>query len=94
MKAANCRLQSLLTSFPKVFEKAMYDRLTEHFNINKILIKQQFGFGKNLATEDIIYKLTNEILNVLNNKTIVDSIFCDLEKAFHSVNHEKLLIKL
>jgi hypothetical protein len=59
MKAANYRPVSLLTLFSKVFEKTMYIRLTEHFNINKILVKQQCGFKENLATEDIIYKLTN-----------------------------------
>ena len=48
----------------------------------------QFGFRKGIATEDAIFKLTNEILNALNNKTIAGSIFCDLEKAFNSVNHD------
>ena len=41
-----------------------------------------------------MYKLTYEILNVLNNKLIMEGIFCDLEKAFVSVNNEILLSKL
>jgi len=39
-----------------------------------------------------ILKLTHEILNALNNKAMVGSIFFDLAKAFDSVNH-LLLIK-
>jgi hypothetical protein len=45
------------------------------------MVKQQFGFRNNLSIEDTIYKLTNEILNALNNKTMAGSIFCDFEKA-------------
>jgi hypothetical protein len=40
------------------------------------------------ATEDAILKRTNKILYALNNKTMAGSIFCDLEKAYNSVNHD------
>jgi hypothetical protein len=50
-------------------------------------VGNQFGFRKGIATEEAIFKLTNEILNALNSKTMVGRIFCDLEKAFNSVNH-------
>jgi len=56
---------SLLTSFSKVFEKALYIRLTEHFNSNKLLVGNQFGFRKGVATEDAIFELKNDILNAL-----------------------------
>ena len=54
----------------------------------------QFGSRRGIATEDTIFKLTNEILDALNNRTMADSIFCDMEKAFNSVNHDLLLAKL
>jgi len=57
-------------------------------------VGNQFGFRKGIATESAIFKLTNEILSALNNKTMDGSIFCDLEKAFDSVNHDILLLKL
>ena len=53
----------------------------------------KFGFQKGVASKDAIFKLTNEILNASNNKIIPENIFCALEKAFDSVNHDLLLSK-
>ena len=50
----------------------------------------QFAFTKGIATEDAIFKLTNEMLNASNNKTMACSSSCDLEKTFNSVKHELL----
>jgi hypothetical protein len=57
-------------------------------------VGNQYGFTKGIATEDAIFKITNEVLKAFNSKTMVGSIFCDLEKAFDSVNHAILLSKL
>jgi len=72
---SNYRPISLLTSFKKVFVKILFIRLTEHFNRNNLLVGNQFGLRKGTATEDAIFKLTNEILKALNNKTLTGSIF-------------------
>jgi hypothetical protein len=74
MNLTNDRPVSLLTSFSKGFEKALFNRLTAHFNrltahfnTNKLLVGNQFGFWKSIATEDAIFKLINGTLNALNN---------------------------
>jgi hypothetical protein len=53
---------SLLTSFSKVFEKGICNRLREHLNSNNILVKEQFGCRKNLTTEKATYELINDIV--------------------------------
>jgi hypothetical protein len=91
---ANYRPISSRTSFSKVLEKVLHIRLSEHLNCNKLLVYNKFGFRKGIAVNDVIFKLTNDVLNALNNKKVTGNIFCNLEKAFNSVNHVLLVSKL
>lgn len=54
MTPTNYSPRSLLTSFLKGFEKSLCIRLREHFYSNKLLVGNQFGFIKGVATEDAI----------------------------------------
>jgi len=91
---SNSRPVSLLTSFSKIFEKAMQSRLFKHLHNNNILRREQYGFWMKLTTENVTYKLINEILNALRSKLMVGGIFYDIEKAFDYVNHVILTLKL
>jgi len=91
---ANYRPISLLTSFLKIFEKVIFNRLCDHVNNFNILAQEQYGFRNNLSTEAASFHLLNSVLDALNNKSMVGGIFCDLSKAFDCVNHCILLSKL
>jgi len=60
---ANYRPVSLLTSFSKVFERIIYDRLLKHIETNNILAAEQFSFRSSSSTENASYKLNDDILN-------------------------------
>jgi hypothetical protein len=45
---SNYRPISLLTSFTKIFEKVIFNRLIQHINNNQILSNAQFGLDTNL----------------------------------------------
>jgi hypothetical protein len=91
---SNYRLISLLPTFSKIFETALYSRLNQHLQTNNILFPEQYAFRKGMSIEDVAFRLTDSVLKSLNQKLRVGRIFCDLLKAFDCVNHEILLSKL
>ena len=46
----NYRPISVLTSFSKIFERLVYNRLTNYLNKYAIIYENQFGFRSNLST--------------------------------------------
>jgi hypothetical protein len=91
---SNYRPISLLTSFSKIVEKIMYNRLVSHLKKHAILNPNQYGFQEKISTDNAIYSLLNTVLTALNNKSKAKGIFYDIEKAFDCVNHDILLHKL
>jgi len=53
---------SLLTSFSKIFDNVIYNRVYHNINNNHVLVNEQFGFRHASSTDVASYKLTKNIM--------------------------------
>ena len=61
---------------------------------NLIFADEQHGYRQGRSTQTALTKAYDFILNGFNNKKKISAIFCDLSKAFDTVNVPLLLMKL
>lgn len=88
---SNYRPLSILPTFSKLYERAMYLRLTEFLESNKLHDNVQHGFrsGKSVITASI--EFIEAIVDAVDRGEHVVGIFMDICKAFDSVLHESLI---
>ena len=72
----------------------MYERLYKSLEKHEILSTLQFGFRASHSINHTLVSLTEAIKNSLDNRKFGCGIFIGLQKAFDTVNHDILLMKL
>ena len=72
----------------------MHLRLYTFLEENQILCKNQFGFKKKSSCAHSLIEITEKIKESIDNGRFGCGIFIDLKKAFDTVNHDILLLKL
>lgn len=90
----NYRPISVISNLAKIFEHCLKNRLIEFLDKHKILTDRQYGFRKQLCTEDAVIDLIKYVVNSLENNKKCLGIFIDLAKAFDSVSHDILIRRL
>ena len=91
---SNYRLISILSSFSKIYEKAVANRLTKFLDINNIITDSQFGFPKNHSPYMALLEMYNNIIAALDTGKFSIGIYINLSKAFDTLNHDILCQKL
>ena len=90
----NYRPISLLCIISKVLERLVYDKLSAFIMKHNIIHDSQFGFLQHRpAIQQLLTFLAN-IHNDINSNARCDVIYLDFRKAFDSVPHHELLLKL
>ena len=91
---SNYRPISLLSSLSKILEKVMHNRLYSFFQSKDMFYKHQYGFRQKHNTIDAITKIIDDIAKSYDAKQSTLAVYCDLSKAFDTIDHNILLQKL
>lgn len=91
---SNYRPISLLPLIAKLFEKLIHTRLYYFLNDNDFFTDSQGGFRPNRGTHTTIDSMLDYIYTHFNNSDYISTVFFDLSKAFDSIDHNILLLKL
>ena len=90
----NYRPIAILPVLNKMIESFFVGQLKDFLAEGNILINEQFGFQKGKGTNEALKFLNDNIANALDDGKQVGAIFIDLQKAFDTINREKLIKKL
>ena len=84
----------MLPVLSKILEKAVHHQIIDFLESNSLLSESQFGFRKYRSTKLAAALLCDDIRSEMNKGNLVGIVYLDLSKAFDTIGHAPLLIKL
>ena len=93
-KPENFRPISLLSTMAKLLEKILACRISTALEARGVLCRYQSGFRSNHCSSDHLLRLSQSVSISFNKKESVYAVFLDVAKAFDSVWHDGLRVKL
>ena len=87
----NYRPVSVLNTFSKIIELAIFDQLTKH--ANNFLSIFVSTYPKMYGTQYVIIRLVEEWQEQIDHNKIVGTVLLDLSKAFDCIPHDLLTIE-
>jgi hypothetical protein len=92
---ANYRPISLTSVIAKIMERVIKDEMMAFLESDGLLSDSQHGFrGKRSTTTQLLQCLNQWCKAIDDDNYVVDAAYLDFKKAFDSVVHSKLLVKL
>ena len=92
-EAANYRSISLTSVLCKLWEHIIHRAVMQHLTNNNILSDTQQGCRKHSSCETQLICMMDDLAKGLDNKSQIDVVLLDYEKAFDKVSHWHLLKK-
>ena len=92
--AGNNRPISLLPVLSKVLERIAHVQLVSYLTSNNLISVHQSGNRRCHSTETLGVLFTSHLYQAIDEKKMTAVLMLDLSKAFDSINHQKLLMKL
>ena len=78
----------------KIFENIIHSKILNHCINNSLISSQQHGFLNKRSTTTNLVRYLDHWTRILDDNKSLDIMYVDVEKAFDSVSHVKLLYKL
>lgn len=85
---------AILSFFSKVFEKLLYQQIITYIEENQLMSNKQSGFRSKHSCVTALVDVTENIRSELDDGKINFLVLLDHSKAFDTVNHQILYIKL
>ena len=85
---------SLTSICCKVMEHIVLSHMAKHLSSNNILINEQHGFRQQFSCETKQISALHDWAKSINSRSQTDVMLLDFSKAFDSVLHQRLLLKL
>ena len=90
----NYRPVSLTSIICKILESFIRDAIQTHMEENKLYTTCQHGFRQKKSCTSQLLEVMEDFTSFLDKREDFDVIYLDFKKAFDSVPHERLLLKL
>ena len=84
----------MLSNVEKILEKRMYKRLNTFLDNKNIICHLKFEFRQQYSTSHVLINITENIRKALDDGNIGCGVSVDMQKAFHTVDHQIRLAKL
>ena len=76
----------------KVIEKVVHEQTNKFLSDSNIFNKYQSGFRNNHSTDLFLSFLNDRLLKSFDNGAYTGMSLTDLQKAFDTINHDKILL--
>ena len=90
----NYRPVSLTCICCKLLEQFVRDKIVEHMTDNNLYSNCQHGFRKKRSCITQLLEVYDRLTEMIDDGKSVDIIYLDFKKAFDSIPHERLLLKM
>ena len=83
-----------LCELSKIFERVVHRQITDFIITNEVLDSRQSGFRRGFSTQSALLRVCHDVRRAVDLGQVTILVLFDFSKAFDTVCHSRLLIKL